>query len=128
MPYTPPNYGTVNELGDARRRIWRVTVENPLNGIPQAIAHEEVANLVKTEEGAIVQRSTSVLGSELTAGASDPDRVVDLLHPVTDAVLGKTTIGAIHAHIYSLGRDMQAQRDIVETARIAAAEAEAAAQ
>lgn len=127
MAYTYPNYAAITELGDVRRRIWRITADNPLNGQPLATAHEEIAALAKNEAGDTVQVSVGHVGGELTATAADPDRVVDLRDPVTDAVIGQTTIGAIHAHIYSLGRDMQTQRDIAEVARlaaIAAAEAE----
>lgn len=95
---------TVNP-GDTRNRIWRMTMENPLGGTPMCYAHEEL--VIRTADGErAVGRSR-----DMQKSPTDLAEVVELRNPDGDALLGSTTIGAIYAAIYSLGRHMQKAAD-----------------
>lgn len=122
MPYTAPNYGPTTDKGDTRRRIWRVTCENPLNGIPSATMHEE--DVVRVANGEVSFNDHPA--APLHHVPTDPSEIVEIRNIADDTLLGTTTLGQIHTLIYSLGRHLQKLRDISEVARIAAEEAAAA--
>lgn len=114
---TERNYGPTTNPGDTRDRIWRATIENPLQHDPgvepsrTVTIHEEVA--IRTKDGVEVSidKTSSVTACDAEL---DNDKVVDLLHPVTHEVLGKTTLGACKAHIYTLLHQIQLDRDAAE--------------
>ncbi len=113
-----PNY-TASQPGEQRRRIWRATCENPVYGLKYAEFHEQ--DVIKSKDGTELILNGVTLPS-LRVNYSDPSQEIELRHPETDAVLGKTTLAQVLINIYSLGRFAQLSRDK------AVADAEAAAQ
>lgn len=131
MPYIIPNYAPITEPGKSRRRVYRNENENILGEQPYAIMHEEDVALVEVD-GVLIERPIPRKAPlpRLIHIPRDPNEIVELRSLIDDTLLGTTTIGAIHTHVYSLARHMQKIRDTEETNRIAnleAAEEEAAA-
>jgi hypothetical protein len=121
MQYKIPKYAPTINPGDTRRRIWRCETENPLNGFPHAIMHEEDVTLTITD-GESVERSFGDRPPPLIRYPTNLAEVVDLRNVADDALLGQTTIGVIYTMIYSLARHMQKLRDFSELRRLDGAE------
>lgn len=120
MPYTPPNYASNANPGEIRRRIFSATMDNRPDGTRLAIFHE--ADMIRGADGQ--ERVLASNLQELVVGYDDPNTPIELRHPITDAILGQSTLLQALTLIYSLGRHAQKVRDDRETARIAALEAQ----
>jgi hypothetical protein len=76
--------------------------------------HEEEVALVLVK-GEYVEKSLGNHYPPLVHVPTDPNEPVKLRSLIDDSIIGMTTVGAIHTHIYSLARHMQELRDISET-------------
>ena len=120
----PNNYAPTVNPGDTRRRIWRLTGENPNGALPSMVFHEQ--EVIRTTEGteAIIQQRTRDM--ERTY---DPTRVVQMRRPDTDALgpVGRLpadlTEEEIYAVFYSISRDSQLVQDAIDDASPAPSEA-----
>jgi hypothetical protein len=119
------NYGPITTPGQTRERIWRIGGENPNpyerhGSTPSIVFHEEQAigtvNEIPDAPGVLIERS---LGRtrDITM-PFDPDRVVAIRNPQTDALGGafaglpdELTLAQCYAVLYSLGRQAQTDAD-----------------
>lgn len=101
----PNTYAPTANPGDTRTRCYRLRINNPNGGLPDAIIYEEDVVLLADGERHLADREAFTV-------QVDMDEPVDLLNPLTDEPLGKTmTAGQIQATIYSWVRLQQKKRD-----------------
>lgn len=106
MTYQPPNYGANSSSGDVRRRIWRFSIECPLNNGHRISVSEQDVVLINGGTEKVLENK-----DPLVKIFTNDSEVIDLRDRTTDAVLGTTTLGDITNMIYSLGRLVQISRD-----------------
>lgn len=99
------NYRETTVTGISWQRANRVTIDNPLGGIPLIhFVEEEVVALadghITRPLGAVMERMT------------DPDAAFPLLIPDTGQVVGEATYGQVYALLHSLYLHLATQRDI----------------
>ena len=104
--YTMPNtYAPTANPGDTRTRCYRLRINNPNGGFPDAIIYEEDVVLLADGERHLGDRGAFTV-------PVDMQKQVDLLNPLTDQPLGVSmSAGEIQAAIYSWVRLQQKKRD-----------------
>lgn len=101
------NYKEATVEGSTYTRASKITITNPLNGIPRIEFLEDT--LVLIGDTAITTNQ-----HPLTAGF-DPSASFDLIHPVTGDVLGTATHQDVQLLLYSLYMNIATSRDLRET-------------
>jgi hypothetical protein len=98
--------------GQTRRRIWRVTLENPLTGGPRSATFHECEVVRVLDDGEKMTERTDDIFMEY----DNPAEVLALVNPLDDSVIGQTTLAAVLTHIHSLARHAQYKRDNLKEA------------
>jgi hypothetical protein len=98
-------YAPTQHPGDTRTRCYRLRINNPNGGLPDAIIHEEDVVRLSDGERHLADRGAFTI-------AIDMQEQVELLNPLTDQPLGVSmSAGEIQAAIYSWVRLQQKKRD-----------------
>lgn len=111
MAYKAPVYTPTAVPGDSRRRIWRLLFENPLNGTPSATLHEEEVILTKDGVEQTLRRTR-----DIALNYSDPNEVMNKLHPQDESVIGTLTFMDAFLTLFALGRHAEHKQDVIDQA------------
>jgi hypothetical protein len=88
------------------QRSHKAIISNPYNGVPFIVFHEEEKTILPNGE-----TISKELPASLKESLIDPDKTFDLLHPVTDQVIGTAKYQDIYIVLYSLYKMLAIQRD-----------------
>jgi len=105
----------------SKQRVFGGRFGNEFNGIPWITMDEEVI----TEDsisGTIYHNPCGAVSAQLI----DPTKSLTLRNPLDDSVLATATYGDVMVMIYSLGRQLQLDRDVLVMAQKAAVGAQIA--
>lgn len=103
----------------SKQRVYGGRFGNEWSGIPWITMDEEVLT-IDDSTGATYHNQCGSVSAQLT----DPIKQLELRNPLDDSVIGTATYGDVMVMIYSLGRQLQLDRD----AKIAAQQAVTTAQ
>jgi hypothetical protein len=102
------NYNETETTAKSWTRSNRIIITNNLGEVPTMYFNEE--DVFQINDQYIKQPRPSSIGG-LMAYFTDPKLEVPLLHPLTDQPIGTSTYAAIQVLLYSLYRQLAAQRD-----------------
>jgi hypothetical protein len=105
----------------SKQRVFGGRFGNEFNGIPWITMDEEVI----TEDSVSGTIYHNQCGS-VTAQLIDPTKTLTLRNPLDDSAIGSATYGDVMVMIYSLGRQLQLDRDVLVAAQKTVADAQAA--
>lgn len=101
------NYKESAVTGTSWVRSYRVVIENPLNGVPNIMFHEEEAVAVGTD---VIRRHIG----QVTQNFDTPSATFAIVDPTTGLPTGSTaTHGDIYVLLSSLYLDLATKRDIL---------------
>lgn len=118
MTYEPPNYGTITQAGETRRRIWRGQEENSLSEVYQ-LYHEQTAIGVSDGDGGFTEEVLRDEGTiRVLPSAEFQATAITMRDPTTDSAIPDAYYDAIsntgaglYIAKYSMGRWAQEMRD-----------------
>jgi hypothetical protein len=105
----------------SKQRVFGGRFGNEFNGIPWITMDEEFI----TEDsisGTIYHNPCGAVSAQLI----DPTKSLSLRNPLDDSIIGSATYGDVMVMIYSLGRQLQLDRDVLVIAQKAVADAQIA--